>query len=402
MAMSVDPERLVPADVWAELVALRRDLHRHPELSFEEHRTAERLVAALEPSAPAIIERVAGTGVVARFAGTDRGAPAVAVRGDIDALPIQEETGLEWASTRPGVMHACGHDVHATWAVGAGALLARRPARGDVLVVLQPAEETGLGARAILDSGLLDGVQAIFGGHVDRRFEVGEVVAQEGPLGAATDEFFVELLGRGGHGARPHLGRDPVVAGSALVAALQTVVARRVDPGAPAVVTVGTFQAGSAPNVIPERARLSGTLRATSPATRAELARSVEEITRGVAAAYGVEVALEVRAGTPPVINDARAAEWARQAAREVLGPDALRPLGAVNMGGEDFAFYQERMPGCFLRVGAREPGGEPLGAHTSTFVAAEESIAVGAAVLAEAARRASAALSNERLPSGS
>ncbi|HVS14080.1 MAG TPA: M20 family metallopeptidase [Thermoanaerobaculia bacterium] len=388
--MSFDPERLVPSAVYAELVALRRDLHRHPELSSEEHRTAQRLVAALEPLRPAAIERVGATGVVARFAGRDHGAPAVAVRGDIDALPIQEETGLEWSSTRPGVMHACGHDVHATWAVGAGALLAARPARGDVLVVLQPAEETGLGARAILDSGALDAVGAIFGAHVDRRFEVGEVVAQEGPLGAATDEFFVELLGRGGHGARPHLGRDPVVAGAALVGTLQTLVSRRIDPGAPAVVTVGTFQAGSAPNVIPERARLSGTLRAMDPGTRAQLARELEEMARGIGAAYGVGVVLELREGTPPVVNDARATAWARRAACDLLGPEALRPLGAVNMGGEDFAFYQERMPGCFLRVGAREPGGEPVGAHHPKFVAAEESIAVGAALLAEAARRAS------------
>ncbi|HVS65203.1 MAG TPA: M20 family metallopeptidase [Thermoanaerobaculia bacterium] len=384
---------LLGAELYSTLVALRRDLHRHPELSFEERRTAQRLVTALEGFSPRSIERVGETGVVARFAGEDARAPAVAVRGDIDALPIQEETGLEWGSEVPGVMHACGHDVHATWAVGAGALLARRPAGGDVLVVLQPAEEVGQGAAEILRSGLLDGVRAIFGGHVDRRFEVGEVVTQEGSVGAATDEFFVELVGRGGHGARPHLGRDPVVAGSALVTALQTIVSRRIEPGAPAVVTVGTFRAGTATNVIPSRAHLSGTLRAMDPATRALLARDVEEVARGIAAAHGVELELKVREGTPAVINDPAATAWARSAAEGLLGAEAIKPLGTINMGGEDFAFYLERIPGCFARIGAREPGGEPIGAHTPRFVAAEESIAVGAAWLAETARLASKAL---------
>jgi hippurate hydrolase len=384
---------LLPGDLYATLVALRRDLHRHPELSFEERETAQRLIRALELFAPVTIERVGETGLVARFAGEDRGAPVVAVRGDIDALPIQEDTGLEWSSLNPGVMHACGHDVHATWAVGAGALLARQPAHGDVLVVLQPAEEVGLGASEILGSGLLDDVRAIFGGHVDRRFAVGEVVTQEGSVGAATDEFFIELIGHGGHGARPNLARDPVVAGSALVMALQTIVSRRVDPGAPAVVTVGTFQAGTAPNVIPGRASLTGTLRAMDPDTRALLAHEVDEIVRGIAAAHGVGVELELREGTPPVINDPRATAWARSAAEALLGEDAIKPLGAVNMGGEDFAFYLERIPGCFARVGAREPGGQLIGAHTPHFLAAEESIAVGSAWLAEAARRASLAL---------
>jgi hippurate hydrolase len=390
-------DELLPAELYASLVELRRDLHRHPELAFEERWTSARLIEALELFAPRSVERVGETGVVARIAGEDPGAPVVAVRGDIDALPIQEETGLEWSSQNPGVMHACGHDVHATWAVGAGALLARRPARGDVLVVLQPAEEVGLGAAQILGSGVLEDARAIFGAHVDRRFEVGEVAIDPGPVGAATDEFTIELVGRGGHGARPHLGRDPVVAGSALVVALQTIVARRVAPGTPAVVTVGSFQAGSAPNVISGRARLTGTLRALDPDVRAQLAHALEEVARGIASAHGVELELELRAGTPPVINDPTATSWARAAAVSLLGADAVKPLGAINMGGEDFAFYLERIAGCFARIGAREPGGEPLGAHTPQFLAAEESISVGAAWLAETARRASRSLAGAR-----
>ncbi|GLC24957.1 M20 metallopeptidase family protein [Roseisolibacter agri] len=394
--MSDVPEKLAalfPPDRADALVALRRDLHRHPELSFAETRTAGALERALAPLRPASIDRVAGTGVVARIRGRDPGAPVVAVRGDIDALPIHEATGLEYASVHDGVMHACGHDVHASWAVGAAHLLAERPAAGDVLVVLQPAEETGTGAAAILASGALDDVRAIFGAHVDRRFAVGEVVAQAGPLAAAADDFFVELLGRGAHGARPHESADPVVGAAALVTALQTIVSRRVNPAIPAVVTVATLQAGTAPNVIAERATMSGTLRAVDPATRTLLASEVRRIADGIAAAHGLTANVRIDLGPPPIVNPERPAAWARTAAESLLGADAIVPLGITNMGGEDFAYYMERIPGCFLRVGAREPGGAPTPAHTPQYHAAEASLFVGAAVLAESARVASAAL---------
>src|SRR5207244_690118 len=193
-------------------------------------RAPPRAAWARSGPAPGRLERVAGTGVVARIPGRDGSRAPVAVRGDIDALPISESTGLPFASEHPGVMHACGHDVHATWAVGAAHLLAARPATGDVLIVLQPAEDTGRGANAVLESGALDGVAAIFGAHVDRRFAVGEVVAQEGPLAAAADTFEIELVGSGAHGARPHEAADPIVGAAALIGALQTILARRVNP----------------------------------------------------------------------------------------------------------------------------------------------------------------------------
>ena len=384
---------LFPPERRDALVALRRDLHQHPELAFAESRTATALERALAVLRPASLERVAGTGVVARIRGRGPRAPVVAVRGDIDALPIHEETGLPYASTTAGVMHACGHDVHASWAVGAAHLLAERPAQGDVLVVLQPAEETGAGAAAILETGALDGVAAIFGAHVDRRFAVGEVVAQPGPLAAAADTFTIELVGRGAHGARPHESADPVVGAAALVTALQTIVARRVNPAVPAVVTVATLRAGTAPNVIAERATLGGTLRAVDSETRALLAAEVRRIADGIAAAHGLTAAVVIELGPPPIVNPERPAAWARAAAESLLGPSAVVPLGITNMGGEDFAYYMERIPGCFLRIGAREPGGAPIAAHTPRFHAAEASLFVGAAVLAETARLASAAL---------
>jgi amidohydrolase len=393
LALPQPIEPFFPPPLRERLVALRRELHANPELSFKEEATARRLTAALSDLALVQLDRVAGTGVVARIRGRERGAPVVAVRGDIDALPIEEATGLPFASRNPGVMHACGHDVHASWAVGAAHLLAREPAAGDALIVLQPAEETGGGALAILESGALDGVAAIFGGHVDRRFAVGQVVADPGPLAASADTFEIAVHGQGAHAARPHESADPIVGAGALIVALQTIVARRLNPASAGVVTVGSIHAGSAPNVIPDRATLTGTIRAVDPAVRRLLHEEVRRISEGVAATHRLQAQVSLELGTPPLVNSPDATGWARRAVAAVLGEDALVPLGFLNLAGEDFAHYLERIPGCFLRVGAREPGGDVVPAHAPRFYAAEESLFVGAAVLAETARVASRAL---------
>lgn len=393
MSESVVPESVRPLfndALTAELIELRRDLHRHPELAFHETRTRERLLEALAQLEP---KPVAGTGIVARVRGRNPKAPLVAVRGDIDALPIHEETGLEYASQNPGVMHACGHDVHATWAVGAAKLLAANPAEGDVLIVLQPAEEIGEGALKILESGALDGVRTIFGGHVDRRFAVGQVVADEGPLAASSDSFEITLTGVGAHGARPHESRDPIVGMAALVQALQTVVSRRLNPAHPGVITIGKVEGGTAPNIIPESVRLQGTKRATDPATRKLLNDEVCRLTESIAEAYGLRGTYKHLNGTPPIVNPPETIAWARSAVAYVLGDNALTPLGSLNMGGEDFAYYMESIAGCFMRIGAREEGGDIIPAHSPYFYAADACIFTGAAVLAECARRASAAL---------
>ncbi len=390
-------QELFQSDLTAKLIDLRRDLHRHPELSFKEERTCQQLYEALSELKPKMLEKVAATGVVARFAGQDPEAPIVALRGDIDALPIHEETGLPFSSENAGVMHACGHDVHATWAVGAAHLLARNPARGDVVVILQPGEETGQGAAQILESGALRGVSAIFGAHVDRRFEIGEVVAQEGPLAASSDTFEIELHGRGAHGARPHESADTIVGAAAVITALQTIVSRRLNPAYPGVVTVGKIHAGSAPNVIPGLAQLSGTIRAVDVETRQFLLNEVTEVARAEAAAHRLQADVFLHSGTPAIVNPPEPVAWARQAVVSVLGEAALKPLGFLNMGGEDFARYMEEMPGCFLRIGAREKGGETIPAHSPQFYAAEESIFIGAAVLAETARVASKTLAESK-----
>jgi len=382
---------LVTDALRAKLLELRRSIHHEPELAFEEHRTAEKLERALREVGVRDVRRVAGTGVIGRVQGSARNAPVVAIRGDIDALPIHEDTGLPFASGRAGVMHACGHDVHAAWAVGAAALLVERPAAGDAVIVLQPAEETGRGAAAMIEAGALDGVSAIFGAHVDRRFEVGHVVADAGLLAASADSFVIEIAGQGAHAARPHEARDPIVAAAALVTAIQTIVARRLNPATPGVVTVGSLNAGTAPNVIPDTARLTGTIRAVDPASRSLMHEELRRLAASIADAHGVRATVTIPEGTPPLVNPANAATWAREAASRVVGADRVVPLGVLNLAGEDFAYYLERVPGCFLRVGAREPGGQPIAAHSPRFYPAEDAIPVGAAVLAECARVASA-----------
>lgn len=372
------------------LIDLRRAIHADPELSFQEERTAQKLERALRDVGCDNVRRVAKTGVVARIRGKNKSAPVVALRGDIDALPVREETGLPFASHNEGVMHACGHDVHATWAVGAAALLGRHPAAGDVVVVLQPAEETGHGAPAIIESGALDDVRAIFGGHVDRRFSVGQVVADEGPLAASADMFKIELVGQGAHAARPHESADPIVGLGALIGAIQTIVSRRLNPANPGVVTIGTVRAGTASNVIPDRATLTGTVRAVDAPSRKLMLDEVRRVSETVAAAYRLTAHVSLDLGTPPIVNPPNATGWARRAAASVVGEGNVVPLGFLNLAGEDFAHYMERIPGCFMRIGAREAGGQPIPAHASRFYAAEESIFVGAAVLAETARVAS------------
>ena len=374
----------------ARIVALRRALHAAPELSWQEHGTQRALREALAAANITDVREVAGTGLVATIPGRNPGAPRVALRGDIDALPISEETGLPFASTRPGVMHACGHDMHAAWTVAAGMLLARDPAAGTVTLVFQPAEEVGEGAARVLASGALDGTHAIFGGHVDWRFPVGEVVATDGAIAASTDTFEVVFHGRGGHGARPQDARDPIVALAAFVMAAQTLVSRRLDPGLPGVVSVTIAEAGSAANVIPERARAAGTIRATTPAARALLCDGVREIADAVAAVHGVRATCTLSEGTPPLLNAPTAAGWARTAVQAVLGDGALTALPTANMGGEDFAFYTERIPGCFLRIGTLGAGRSAAGVHTPRFDPDEEALFVGGAVLAECARVAS------------
>ncbi|MDH5235771.1 MAG: M20 family metallopeptidase [Gemmatimonadota bacterium] len=385
-------DQFTPAERDA-LLELRRALHRNPEPAWEEHKTQAILRAALEKAGIRVEREVAKTGLIATIPGKSKNGPVVAIRGDIDALPIIEETGLPFASENHGMMHACGHDMHATWTVAAGVLLARSPAVGEVRLVLQPAEEVGEGAAKVIASGALERVQAIFGAHVDWRYEVGEFVAQAGPLAASTDTFEVDFRGSGGHGARPQDTKDPVVGMASFVGDVQTVVSRRLDPAIPGVISVGVLRAGNAANVIPETSFCAGTIRATTPEVRTMLAGELSRLAHSVAATHQLTAKVTLKEGTPPLVNPETGAGWAQDAVRDLLGKQALRTLLRANMGGEDFAFYLEKMDGCFIRVGTHRDGRERIGVHNSKFDPDESTIYLAGAVLAECARKASAEL---------
>jgi hippurate hydrolase len=376
-------------------VAFRRDLHRHPELSFQEKRTAEQIEKALA-GLGVKSRRVAGTGVLAEIPSGNGGTegPMVALRADTDALPIREETGLEYASINDGVMHAWA-TTDTAMVLGAAEMLAKD---GNlpvpVRLVFQPAEERGSGALAMIDAGALDGVEMIFGGHVDRHYPTGQIVAHAGAVNASTDSFRIEIQGKGGHAARPHEGVDAVVVGSLLVMSIQTIVSREVNPAHPSVVTVGRFDAGTAPNVLAGRATLEGTIRTQEKAVRDHIVASLSRICDSIGALHNARLIMTLEEGTPPVVNPKDMAEIARKAAVAVVGEANAVPLHTANMGGEDFACYMEKIPGCYVRLGARAPGREGFPAHSSRFEFDEEVLPIGSRYFYEVARLAAGILS--------
>jgi hippurate hydrolase len=364
--------------IFEEMVSLRRDFHRHPELSWQETRTADRISEVLTRLGIAH-RRVARTGILADLPGGGTG-PHVALRSDMDALPIHEETDLAFASQHGGRMHACGHDGHMSMLLGAAQLLARAtdlPA--PVRFIFQPAEEEGSGAEAMVAAGALDGVGLIFGGHLDRHYPTGTIVVTDGAVNASTDTFHITVTGQGGHAARPHESVDAVVVGSLMVMAIQTIVSREVNPAHPSVVTVGRFDAGTAANVIAGQASLQGTIRSLHPEVRAHLKSSLQRIAETVGHLHGAAVAVRFVEGSPAVINSPEATALARTAAAAVVGKDRVPAMQTANMGGEDFSCYLERVPGCYVRFGAQVAGREGFPAHSSKFDFDEEALRVGA-----------------------
>lgn len=353
----------------ARIVELRRAIHRRPELGFEEHETATLIERELDGLG---IEhrRVAGTGVIARIDGIP-GGRVVALRADMDALPIGERTGLPFASEVEGRMHACGHDAHTAMLLGAAHVLAARRAelRGSVVLLFQPAEEGPGGALPMIEAGALDDprVEAIAMLHVDPRLDAGTIGIVPGPVNASCDELYIDVRGVGGHGAYPHNAVDAIPASAAIVLALQNVVARETDPLASAVVTIGTIAGGYRNNVIADEIAMSGTLRAHDPAVRDELEARVRRIVAGVAAAYGVRAEVRVVRGYPPVINDEALARAFAQYLRENSSIAVLQP--APTMGGEDFSYFAERVPGLLIRLGVRNEAVEAVHSlHSSAF----------------------------------
>jgi amidohydrolase len=368
---------------------IRRTLHRYPELAYQEKRTASFLEKQLVRLEIPYHSGIAGTGIIAELGGESshpEKKPCVALRADMDALPLHEESGLSFASRNKGVMHACGHDGHMAMLLGAAALLKQEILPGSVKLIFQPAEESGNGAEKMISAGALDNVQMIFAGHIDIHYPVGQFTVDPGLICSYTDPFTINIRGRGGHAAWPHEAIDSVVVASNLIMSMQTLVSRVINPVFPAVVTVGRVEAGTVHNVIAEHAVIDGTVRSTHPETRKRLLDGLSRIIQGAASMSGAVINLHLLAGLPAVINDSEAAALAREAAVEIIGEEGVISQGPPSLGGEDFAFYLDRVPGCLIRYGAGlEEGGYGL-AHSSRFNFNEEVFGPGSEWLARVA----------------
>ncbi len=375
--------------IFPRMVELRRTIHRHPELAFEEVETAKLIMEELESMGIPYEYEGKGNAVIGKLESGDEGAPAVALRAEMDALPATENTGLPFTSEVPGRMHACGHDGHMAMVLGAASLLKVNPPEGNVLFVFQPAEERGGGARVVLKSGALTGIKAIFAGHVTHHYRVGEIMINPGVVTAQSDRFTVRIKGKGGHGARPHEAIDAVVITGMLISNLQTLVSREINPVYPSVITVGRIQAGSAANVIAEDAVLEGTIRTTLPEVRDHLFKGIERMTKAMGECHNAKIDVEFSGGYPPVVNSSREAEIACTAAEQVVGKTGIVSMEYPSMGSEDFSFYLQELPGCYVRFGARIQEEQYIPLHSPLFDINEEVLKVGAAFFDQVAREA-------------
>jgi amidohydrolase len=375
--------------VLEDVVGWRRHLHRHPELSFHERETAAYIADALAGFGEALeVERPAENSVVAHLR-TGRDGPVVALRADIDALPIDEQSGVDFASENPGVMHACGHDGHTAMLLGAARLLTDARDRlpgGEIRFLFQPAEELAPGgARDLVAAGAVEGVDFVYGCHLWTPLAFGKVTAMPGPFMAASDFFTLAITGRGGHGGLPHLADDTIAIGAQVVTNLQHVVARRVDPLERAVLSIGTFHAGDAPNVLPGRVEMSGTVRTFDPGLRERMPVLIEDVVRGVTSAHGAQYDLDYQFGYQPVVNDERATALVRGA----IDPAALIDLAPI-MGGDDFSAYLAEVPGCYAFIGAGdEDSGATFPHHHPRFRIDERALGTGVRLHVDVAVRA-------------
>jgi amidohydrolase len=375
-------------------IALRHRLHQIPELFFEEHKTAALIREELQrlgiPFTPGVAR--AETATIALVG--DQTKPCIAFRADIDALPVEELTGAEYCSTHPGKMHACGHDGHTATLLCAAAVLKEMADQLPVCVklILQPAEEQGGGAERLVHAGVLDGrigpsVRAIFGLHGWPTLPLGTVSTRPGPLMASTDCFSATFIGRSCHGAFPHLGTDPIVAACEAVLNLQQCVSREFDPVEPAVLTIGILQAGTAVNIIPTAAKVAGTARAMSPVPREKLRESIKRRCAAIAQAQGCTLDLQWERGYPPTINDKRMTRLLADVARSVLGPENFIPAENPSMGGEDFSFYLQKVPGCFFMLGVCPVNAESYPSlHHGKYDFPDAAIPIGARIFCELA----------------
>ena len=370
------------ADFHADITAWRRDLHAHPELQYDVHRTAATVADKLKAfGCDEVVTGVGRTGVVGVIRGsktaTGAGPAVVGLRADMDALPLEETVDRPYKSTTPGKMHACGHDGHTAMLLGAARYLAEtRNFAGTAVVIFQPAEEGGAGGRAMVRDGLMQrfGIEEVYGMHNYPGLPVGQFATRPGPIMAAADLLMIDIEGKGGHAARPHISVDTVLVGAQIVNQLQSIVSRNVDPLKSAVVSICMFQAGHTDNVIPQTAHLRGTARSLDADVRDLLEKRVREVVEGTAALYGAKAKLEYRRGYPVLDNHPRQAAFAASVAGEGVGGDKVNPDMVPVMGAEDFSFMLNERPGAFIFVG----NGDSAGLHHPAYDFNDDVIPLG------------------------
>jgi amidohydrolase len=365
----------------------RRWFHSHPELSYQEAETAAHIIDELDALRIRYTYPGVGHAVIGFIDGLDASRPAIALRADMDALPGSETTGADYASINPGVMHACGHCAHMAILIGAARLLAQDLPAGPVRLVFQPAEERGGGSQIAIADGALDGVAAIFGAHVTHEWETGKIMVRDGHVTAQSDAFTIKVRGKGGHGARPHEAIDAIVVSGFLIMALQTLVSRESNPLHPSVVTIGKVEAGSASNVIAEEAELQGSIRTSLDESRQRIHHGLKRMIGAAAELHNAAIDIEIRQGYPPVVNEPRSVSMARQAAVDIVGAEHVAAAEHPSMGSEDFSFYLQERPGCFVRFGARHPDWEPIPLHSPAFDIDERALGIGARFFDRVAR---------------
>ena len=371
----------------ADVVATRRYLHQYPELGLSEFNTSDFVARQLTDLGYEVTRGLGKTGVVATLK-NGTGGRSIGIRADMDALPIEEETGAEYASRNKGLMHACGHDGHTAMLLGAAKILAeRKNFDGTIHLIFQPAEENFGGARLMIEDGLFERFpcDAVFGLHNDPSLAFGQIGVKEGPMMAAVDECRITVNGHGGHGAEPQDTSDPIVCGASIIMALQTIASRNIHPLDQMVITVGAFHAGMASNVIPERAEMLLTIRSFDPDVRNELERRIRMVAEGQAASYGMSVTLDYKRGYEATVNHKAETDFVRDLARRVVGEDKVVDLPRPSMGAEDFAYMLAERPGTYFLLGTRRTDNDPP-LHHPRFDFNDDALPIGTSFWVELA----------------
>ncbi|MEO0835479.1 MAG: M20 family metallopeptidase [Cyanobacteria bacterium J06642_3] len=376
-------EKFVP-----RLIEIRRHLHAHPELSGQEHQTSAYIAGVLSSCGVGVKEAVGKTGIVGELAGSGEDDRILAIRTDMDALPIQERVPLGFASAKPGVMHACGHDVHATLGMGTAMVLSQLSAHlpGTIRFLFQPAEEIAQGARWMVKDGAIEGVNAIYGVHVFPSISAGHIGIRYGALTSAADELEIIIQGESGHGARPHQAIDAIWIASQVITSLQQAISRTQNPLHPIVLSIGKIEGGRAHNVIADRVQMMGTVRSLHSESHANLPQWITNIVQGVCQTYGAKCQVDYRRGVPSVYNDEALTQIIESATREAWGDDSVEILSEPSLGAEDFSIYLDNIPGCMFRLGVGHHNKLNYPLHHPLFDIDEDAILTGVVTMAYAA----------------